>query len=278
MNSAYGKDLVNLELFSKIVFKNKEKTLIDQCLPTYKAARQIQPDFYAIERDSYYYSINTAVQEGFFTLDNAKVILLSFYCSFIANCLDHNRFHLVEGDTDSLYFAISGDPNAGVEQQFTHIIIDKELYDKLYYEWFPNPAFGKEDEKKLLGLAIENQGTNIIAVSCKYYCLIKADEKTVAKSKGVNVNRNNFTEECYKRCIKESIVQKGINVGFKTIKIDCTDRTYQPVKYEVEKVGLSPKILDKVIVLQDESCAPFIDGYVQKDYWWYKDNILTSYT
>jgi hypothetical protein len=64
MNSAYNKDLLNSELFSKIVFKNKEKTLIDQCLPTFKAARQIQPDFYAIERDSYYYSINTAVQEG----------------------------------------------------------------------------------------------------------------------------------------------------------------------------------------------------------------------
>jgi hypothetical protein len=67
-------------------------------------------------------------------LDNAKVILLPFYYGFIANCLDHNRHHLVEGDTDSLYFAISGDPNVGVEQQFTHIIINKELYDKLYYE------------------------------------------------------------------------------------------------------------------------------------------------
>jgi hypothetical protein len=68
------------------------------------------------------------------------VILLSFYYSFIGNSLDHNRFHLVEGDTDSLHFAISGDQNAGVEQQFTHIIINKELYDKLYYEWFTNFA------------------------------------------------------------------------------------------------------------------------------------------
>jgi hypothetical protein len=173
--------------------------------------------------------------------------------------LDHNRFRLVEDDTDSLYFAISGHPNAGVEQQFTHIIINKELYDKLYYVWFPNPALGKEDEKKLLGLAMENQGTNIIAGSCKCYCLIKGNEKTIAKSKDVNVNWKRFTEECYKRCIKESIVQKGINVCFKTIKIDYIDRTYQPVKYEVEKVGLSPKILDKVIVLPDESFTPFID-------------------
>jgi hypothetical protein len=107
MNSAYGKDLLNSELFSKIVFKNKDKSLIDDCLPTFKAARQITPDFFAIERDNYYYSINTAVQEEFFTLDNAKVILQLIYYSFIANCLDHNRFHLVESDTYSLYFAIS---------------------------------------------------------------------------------------------------------------------------------------------------------------------------
>jgi hypothetical protein len=134
INSAYGKDLLNSELFSKIVFKNKDKILIDQWLFTFKAAKQITQDFYAIEKDSYYYSINTSVQEGFFTLDNTKVILLSFYYSFITNCLDHNRFHLVEDDTDSLYFAISGDLHADVEQQFTHIIINKELYGKLYYE------------------------------------------------------------------------------------------------------------------------------------------------
>jgi hypothetical protein len=88
--------------------------------------------------------------------------------------------------------------------------------------------------------------------------LIKGDGKTIVKSKSVNVNRNRFTEECYRRCIKDSVVQKGINVDFMTIKIDCTDKTYQLVKYEVEKVGLSPKILDKVIVLPDESYTPFI--------------------
>jgi hypothetical protein len=91
MNSAFGKDLLNSELFSKIVFKNNDKDLIDLYLPTFKAARQTTPDFYAIERDNYY-SIDTVVQEWFFTLDNAKVILLSFYYSFLTNCLDHNNF------------------------------------------------------------------------------------------------------------------------------------------------------------------------------------------
>jgi hypothetical protein len=82
-------------------------------------------------------------------------------------------------------------------------------------EWFPNPALGK---KKLLGLAIENQSTNIIAVSCKCYSPIKADGNTVAKSKGVNVNRNRFTEECYKRCIKESIVQRELTLALRQLK------------------------------------------------------------
>jgi hypothetical protein len=45
MNSAYGKDLLNSELFSKTAFKDKDKTLIDQFLPTFKTGREITPDF-----------------------------------------------------------------------------------------------------------------------------------------------------------------------------------------------------------------------------------------
>jgi hypothetical protein len=45
------------------MFKDKGETLIDQYLPTFKTARQITPDFYSIEKDSYYYSINPALQE-----------------------------------------------------------------------------------------------------------------------------------------------------------------------------------------------------------------------
>jgi hypothetical protein len=78
----------------------------------------------------------------------------------------------------------------------------------MFYEWFPNPALGKEEEKKLFGLPIKNKGTNIIVVSCKSNCQIKADGKTLAKSKYVNINLNRFTEVCYKCCIKETIVQK----------------------------------------------------------------------
>jgi hypothetical protein len=88
-----------------------------------------------------------------------------FYYNFITPCFDRNRFHLIEGDTDSLYFAIYEDKNDDYNQQFKYIIIDQELYDQLVYDWFPNPDLGIEDEKKLLGLTFENYGVGMIAVA-----------------------------------------------------------------------------------------------------------------
>jgi hypothetical protein len=39
-------------------------------------------------------------------------------------CLDKNRFHFIEGDTDSMYFAVAGDINQPINQGFINIIID----------------------------------------------------------------------------------------------------------------------------------------------------------
>jgi hypothetical protein len=88
----------------------------------------------------------------------------------------------------------------------------------LYYEWFPNPALGKEEEKKLLGLTAENQNTNIIAVSCKCYCLIKADGKTVAMFKGINVNLNRFTEECRNAALKKTLWKWKLKLALRQLK------------------------------------------------------------
>jgi hypothetical protein len=185
-----------------------------------------------MEKECYHHTISSAVQEALFTLDNAKVILLLFNYNFISPCFDHNRFHLIEGDTGSLYFTISGDKNHDCNQQFKHIIIDQELYDQLVYDWFPNPNLGMEDEKKLLGLTFENHGVGMIAVACKCSCLMRPPGNEVAKSKGVS-KRNWFSMDCYRECLREDIIKKGLNVGFRTIKIKCDTLEYQPIKYQV---------------------------------------------
>jgi DNA polymerase elongation subunit (family B) len=41
--------------------------------------------------------------------------------------LDHKRFHYVDGDTDSLYFAISGEINENINLGFKHIITNETI-------------------------------------------------------------------------------------------------------------------------------------------------------
>jgi hypothetical protein len=49
------------------------------------------------------------------------------------------KIHFVEGNTDSMYIAVAGNPNDDCHQGFKHAIKNKEYYDKYGYKWFPNP-------------------------------------------------------------------------------------------------------------------------------------------
>jgi hypothetical protein len=98
-------------------------------------------------------------------------------------CLDMTRLHFVEGDTDSMYLAVSGSESDNYEQQFKHVIKDHNFYNNNIYKFIPsnfyssnnsNPIFENTMEKmkfdkKLLGLAIEKQCENMLALAPKTY-------------------------------------------------------------------------------------------------------------
>jgi hypothetical protein len=56
------------------------------------------------------YIVDTALQEAVFTLYNAKFWYIKFVYDFIYKCIDMKKVHFIEGDTDDLYYTISGDP------------------------------------------------------------------------------------------------------------------------------------------------------------------------
>jgi hypothetical protein len=63
----------------------------------------------------------------------------------------------IEGDTDSLHYAISGNPDEDCHQEFKHALKDEVFYKENVYKLFPNPTLPKEeqtrDKKKLLGVS-----------------------------------------------------------------------------------------------------------------------------
>jgi hypothetical protein len=186
------------------------------------------------------------------------------------------NIHFIEGDTDSLYYAISGNPDENSHQGFKHVIRDEVFYMENLYKFFPNPTLPKEelirDKKKLLGVSFEREGYIMFAIAPKSYILksYKNDEdQDVEKMKGVSSRLNdNIDLESYSSCLlKSSVPVSGINRGFMVVESDSFTHTRQMVKYIQRKKALNGSALDKMIVLENHACAPFLPNLTKDDYY-----------
>ncbi len=247
MNGSYGYDGKNTEKFNKIKVMNKAQTRIAQILANFVDTRKLNDENYLVCYKPKNFICDTCLQEALFTLDNAKFVYLNFIYNFMYKCFDMDKIHFIEGDTDSAYWAISGNPNEDFHQGFKYVIKDQEFYNAHAYTYFPKPGAGIEDEKKLLGLAIEKEGENMIALAPKCYTIFNDDEMIIAlKAKGINIKKNKLTKDNYITALNE--VVKGININ-----LQLKDK--QMSKLTIEKNALTGK-LTKMKVLPNERCVP----------------------
>ena len=168
-------------------------------------------------------------------------------------CLDMNKIHFVEGDTDSAYWAVAGDVDKDYTQGFDAVIKDVEFYTANVYSWMPNPSKDGYDEKKILGLAIEKQGENCIALAPKCYTIWNNDGVTKSlKLKGVSLKKNKIVSGDYKQIIVNETVKSGRNISLQL-------KNGQMSKVFVTKNALT-MTHTKMIVLENQSCCPYIHG------------------
>ena len=257
LNGSYGYDGKNTEKYTKTTIKKKSDTFLAQIYTNFIDTRKIDDDCYAVTYNPRNYKCDTCIQEAFFTLDNAKFWYLNFIYKFMYKCLDMDRIHFVEGDTDSMYWAIAGNPDAGNDQEFKYVIKDKEFYDTHVYEWFPNPDKDVYDEKKILGLAIEKYGDCCIALCPKVYCIWNEDETVRSmKVKGVSLKKNHIVYTDYAKAINDTVSGKNINLQLK----DHTMSKVTVIKNAITGTHT------KCIVLPNQHCAPYIHGLTASDY------------
>ncbi|KAA6372283.1 MAG: hypothetical protein EZS28_032190 [Streblomastix strix] len=113
--------------------------------------RKLADNLYAVQFNPKNCKCYICLQVAYFKLDNAK-----------------HWLHFVKGNTDSAYQAISGqqvikgDDNQqeyedNLHYGFKYVIKDKQFYDANAKYFFPTIDGDKSDEKKLLGLSIENE-------------------------------------------------------------------------------------------------------------------------
>lgn len=259
LNGSYGYDAKNTEKYTKSSIKNKDQTYLCQVFNNFVSTRKMTEDKYILTYNPKSYKCDTPVQEAYFTLDNAKFWYLNFVYNFMYKCLDMNKIHFIEGDTDSMYFAIAGDPNEGNDQMFKYVIKDQEFYDNNVYSWMPDPDKDVYDEKKILGLAVEKYGDNCVALAPKCYTIWNNNGQTKSlKLKGVSLKKNKIISSDYREVIQNENVKSGRNISLQL-------KNGQMSKVFVSKNALT-MTHTKMIVLQNQSCAPYIHGLTAQDY------------
>jgi hypothetical protein len=255
MNGSYGYDGMNSEKFTTTKVVSEEKALQAHVSPRFVSEQKISDDCYLSTMHPRSFPVDKCLQEAYFTLDNAKYWYLNFVYKFMMKCLDMDRCHFTEGDTESAYWAIAGDPTKSYEQEFKHIVKDRKFYEKHVYEWFPNPMIKdskerKLNEKKLLGLAIEKHGENMVALAPKCYTIWVDDAVKSMKLKGVSLRKNKFTKEDYIEALQGTKSGKNICLIMKN---------GQMAKVYIMKNALTG-VHTKMIVQPNQCCHPFLNG------------------
>ncbi|KAA6377523.1 MAG: hypothetical protein EZS28_026950 [Streblomastix strix] len=186
--------------------------------------------------------------------DNAYAVQMNLET---CTSFDMEKLHFVEGDTDSAYWAVSGNADAGHLQQFNYVIKDKQFYDDNAKYFFPTIENDLMNEKKILGLAPENQGTEIIAPAPKNY-YIKVGEKEKIKLKDINQKTTKISKQNIVDNIRDGTITKATNMRL-------GQKNYIMSKIATEKNGITG-IHTKMAVLKDQSCCPHIFGLKASDY------------
>ncbi|KAA6353620.1 MAG: hypothetical protein EZS28_050853 [Streblomastix strix] len=265
MNSSYGSDGMNTEKYTEIKVMDKKGALKAHLSNTFMDEQQLGDNAYAVQMNPETCTCKTPIQEAYFVLDNAKYWYLNYIYNFMHKAFDMEKMHFVEGDTDSAYWAVSGSAEAGYLQQFNYVIKDKQFYDDNAKYFFPTIEGDLMDEKKILGLAPENQGTEMFAPAPKNY-YIKVGEKTNGlnemkekiKIKGVNQKTTKISKQNIVDNINDGTITKATNMRL-------GQKNYIMSKIATQKNGITG-IHTKMIVLKDQSCCPYVYGLKASDY------------
>ncbi|KAA6353884.1 MAG: hypothetical protein EZS28_050589, partial [Streblomastix strix] len=224
LNSAFGCDALNSEKYSNTRLLSANKTFIQHMLGGFIHSTELNEDLYAVQVDRENCRCNTCLQVAYFVLDSAKFWM-----------------HFVQGDTNSLTWAISGNPNRGPDQLFEEVIKDQGFYDR-----YKDCVFSENGQKQILHIGVEKQGYNCIALSPKNYII---NDEIVLK--GVILDQNpQINEQTFIDCINKGTIATTINTTL-------AQRKGAMSRLKMEKNAITGSHT-KMIVLSNQSCLPFI--------------------
>ncbi|KAA6386198.1 MAG: hypothetical protein EZS28_018277 [Streblomastix strix] len=241
LNSAFGGDALNGEKYSNTRLLSANKTFVQHMIGTFIHSTELNDDLYAMQVDRENCRCNTCLQVAYFVLDSTKFWKVNFIYNFMNKAYNMNRMHFIQGDTDSLTWAISGNINKGLDHLFEEVIKDQGFYDRC-----KDYVYSENGKKQILHIGVEKFGYNCIALSSKNYII---NNEIVLK--GVVLNQNpQINEQTFVDNIKQGTVITATN----TTLCQCKGTMSRLWMDKNAKTGSHTKM----IVLSNQSCLLFI--------------------
>ena len=190
-------------------------------------------DGYEIKEKKRKVEITRPYQCGIAVYQLAKLRMLEFYYDFLNNYVDLRDFEYIYMDTDSAYFAMSGESLRDVLKP--ELV---EVYDKEVGKWL---ATDKYSEKTPGLFKLEFIGVKMIALTAKcYFC--EGKQGTKYSCKGISKKQNDMTWKRYMQGF-QGYQDKAKNTVFRIHEQGV-------VTYKQNKLGLSA-FYDNRYVLPD---------------------------
>ena len=238
-NSSYGRTVTNVSKFKEVSYLPTDKAakLIND--PRFKAVRTLTDTLDEVEMSPKKLVWDLPLEIGVMVYNMAKVRMLQFYYDCLDKYISRDHFQLAEGDTDSLYLALSTE---NLEEAVKPEL--REEFYRNYHLWFPALSCDKHcDEfvgcktqpgsewvlseqskccqdrhafdKRTPGLfKLEYQGSDMVCLCSKTYFASGTTQKMSSKGLQAKSNKLSYTDFVNVLTSKES--GSGVNRGFRT--------------------------------------------------------------
>ena len=238
-NSGYGGTLIDQLKFLKIKYIKGFKEACHKVNDVrFKKLTELQDDLFEAELNHSAITVNTPIQIGNMILQYSKLRLLQFYYDWLDIYIDRKSFELVETDTDSLYFALSGESLEDVIkpelrqsylQTVSGSLVCNDNFSGDEKTWFPRKCcqkHSKHDNRTPGLMKVEFHGNEIVALCSKTYA---ASSNNCIKYSMKGVNKT-FVDPLplYKSVLNTLTNITSINRGFKVMENKI--RTYEQRK------------------------------------------------
>ena len=232
-NSFYGKMIEDVARHANTTFTSDEKRVDQAMRSPYLEDLEEIGDAYEIREGKQKVKVNRAYQCGIAVYQLAKLRMLEFYYDFLDKYVDRRDFEYCYMDTDSAYFAISGEELRDVVRPELLDAYNKDVVNWLVTDEFSARTGGLFKPKFV--------GFRGVFLTAKCY-FVEGKNDTKYSCKGMSKKQNEMTWERYMAALKGEL-DTGKNTGFRVHEKGM-------VTYEQNKLGLSA-FYDKRCVLRD---------------------------